>query len=497
VLTISDGLRDVFDLGDGPSPTDLGAFLLRIHPDDRARVTESIEQAAHHQTVAESEYRIVRQDGSERTILAHSELARDPSSTDVMRGTVQDITERKNAEQRLYRSQQLFQQGFESAPIGMGLLDPVTRAFGRVNDAMCTIAGQTREELQTTDWLVRSTHADDLVATTAIHDRLADGSLKSHAGQKRLIRPDRVTTWISETLTPLHDAAGAVVGLFSQVIDITDQKAREQKLTNQVKQVSWIARTREALDEDRLILYAQPIIDLATGETAHHELLVRMLDTDGSIVAPGAFLPVAEKYGLITEIDQWVIGQGARIASEWGPVAINLSAASIGSPDLLATVERAIAEAGTRPGDLIFEITETALMENLDRGELFAEQLVRLGCRLALDDFGTGFASFTYLKRFHADHLKIDIEFVRDLIHSERDQHVVKAIVSLATGFGQQTIAEGVENEDTLTLLRQLGVTHAQGYYIGRPRPIAELHPVLSEGCSAVPSSGVPIRIPS
>jgi PAS domain S-box-containing protein len=378
----------------------------------------------------------------------------------------------------------------------MGLLDPAKRAFGRVNNAMCTIACQTREELQTTDWSVRSIHADDRAADAAVHDRLTAGSLNSHTGQKRLIRPDNVTTWISETLTPLHDSAGAVVGLFSQVIDITDQKAREQTLTDQVKEVSWIARTREALDEGRLVLHAQPIIDLATGETVHHELLIRMLDSDGSIVAPGAFLPAAEKYGLITEIDEWVIGQGARIARQWGPVAINLSAASVGNPDLLATVERAIADARTRPGDLIFEITETALMENLDRGELFAEQLVRLGCRLALDDFGTGFASFTYLKRLHADHLKIDIEFVRDLTHSERDQHVVKAIVALATGFGQQTIAEGVENEDTLTLLRQLGVTHAQGYHIGRPRSIAELHPALpGDGTSAPSSVGVSTRV--
>jgi EAL domain-containing protein (putative c-di-GMP-specific phosphodiesterase class I) len=118
---------------------------------------------------------------------------------------------------------------------------------------------------------------------------------------------------------------------------------------------------------------------------------------------------------------------------------------------------------------MVFEITETAVMENIDRGRTFAERLDALGCRIALDDFGTGFASFTYLKRFPVEYLKIDIEFVRDLIHSERDRSVVSAIVALASGFGQQTIAEGVENQETADLLGKLGVNFAQGYLFGRP----------------------------
>jgi EAL domain-containing protein (putative c-di-GMP-specific phosphodiesterase class I) len=293
------------------------------------------------------------------------------------------------------------------------------------------------------------------------------------------VRPDGTTTWISLTLSALRDAGG-VVGLFGQVIDITDQKAREQRLTEQVEEVSWIGRIRDALDEDRLILDAQPIVDLATGDTVQHELLIRMIDRDGRLVSPGEFLPTAERFGLITEIDRWVIEQGARLAADGGPVAINLSGASIGNPEILAAIERAIVASGAPPGNLVFEITETALMENIDRGELFAEQLIRLGCHLALDDFGTGFCSFTYLKRIHAHHLKIDIEFVRDLAHSERDQHVVTAIVALATGFGQQTTAEGVEDQETMTLLRELGVSHAQGYHVGSPLPVAELLPAAA-----------------
>jgi EAL domain-containing protein (putative c-di-GMP-specific phosphodiesterase class I) len=122
----------------------------------------------------------------------------------------------------------------------------------------------------------------------------------------------------------------------------------------------------------------------------------------------------------------------------------------------------------------MFEITETAVMQTMDRATLFAERLVELGCHFALDDFGTGFASFAYLKRLPVQYLKIDIELVRELARSKRDMFVVRAIVALAGDFGHQTIAEGVEDDHTANVLRELGVTLAQGYLFGRPSPIAD-----------------------
>lgn len=138
-------------------------------------------------------------------------------------------------------------------------------------------------------------------------------------------------------------------------------------------------------------------------------------------------------------------------------------------------IERELLRHQTDPSNLVFEITETAVMQDIDRAALFAERLVALGCHFALDDFGTGFASFTYLKRLPVEYLKIDIDFVRDLARSKRDMFVVRAIVSLAGDFGQQTIAEGVEDEHTADVLRELGVTLAQGYLFGRPEPIDAL----------------------
>ena len=470
-LTVSEGFLDIFDLRDQAEPVGVEAFLSAIYPDDRARVRAMVEHGVFAEDEPAIEYRIVRQDGDVRTILALAEVVRHSGKLIAMRGTAQDITERREAEQQLHRSEQLFRQGFDNASIGMGVVDPGRDAFALVNDAMTVVTGYTREELLSTGWLVAVTLADDREADSLMYEQMFNGSLKSNERERRLRRPDGSYSWSSWSLSPLREESGAVTGLFAQVLDITEQKRREQELEDEVNEISWIARIRDALDQDRFVLEAQPIVNLRTGRTVQHELLIRMVDKAGTAVYPGDFLPTAEKYGLITEIDQWVVAEGAKLASGGNPVTINLSAASIGSPDLLDAIERAIAKSGADPDDLVFEITETALMENLDRGELFAQKLVQLGCQVALDDFGTGFGSFTYLKRLHADYLKIDMEFVRELTRSKPDQHVVEAIVTLARGFGQQTIAEGVEDQETLVLLRELGVSHAQGYHLGRPGP--------------------------
>lgn len=237
---------------------------------------------------------------------------------------------------------------------------------------------------------------------------------------------------------------------------------------------TWVGRIHDALENNRFVLHAQPIIDLASGVTVLHELLLRLRDRDGSLIPPLTFLPTAEKCGLIVAIDQWVIARAAALARSGQHVAVNLSAASAADPAVLDMIEHELTRHDTDPTTIVFEITETAVMQNIERGMLFAERMVALGCSFALDDFGTGFASLTYLKRLPAQYLKIDIEFVRDVTHSPRDQAVVSAIVGLARGFGQETIAEGVEDEETARILRELGVTFAQGYLFGRPSPLAE-----------------------
>jgi PAS domain S-box-containing protein len=256
--------------------------------------------------------------------------------------------------------------------------------------------------------------------------------------------------------------------------DITEEKKEQTAAQRELDALAWLGRVRDAIDEDRLVLYSQPIVPLADGRPGE-ELLLRMIGRDNEVILPGSFLPIAEKYGLSGEIDRWVITQATRLAATGRAVVeANLSAASIGTSDLLPFIEQQIREANADPANLVFEITETALMQDITAGEAFARGLAGLGCGLALDDFGTGFGSFTYLKKLPITHLKIDIEFVRDLVTHPENLHVVRAIVSLARAFGLKTIAEGIENEQTLTLLRAEGVDFAQGFHLGRPGPISD-----------------------
>jgi PAS domain S-box-containing protein len=254
--------------------------------------------------------------------------------------------------------------------------------------------------------------------------------------------------------------------------DISEQKKERAILQRELATLSWVGRIRDALDEDRLVLYSQPIVPLSGGRPSE-ELLLRMIGRNGEVILPGAFLPVAERYGLITEIDRWVITQAVCLAANSNrTIEVNLSAASIETADLLSFIERQIEQAGADPANLVFEITETALMNDITAGMEFARGLREIGCGLALDDFGTGYGSFTYLKNLPLTYVKIDIEFVRDLTTNPANRHVVAAIVSLAKAFGLRTIAEGVENVETLALLRANGVDFAQGYHLGRPQPV-------------------------
>jgi PAS domain S-box-containing protein len=343
-----------------------------------------------------------------------------------------------------------------------------------MNSAASKILGWSEEELRE-----KPMHA-------AIHGQYADGSPHPEHDCELLKvrtegRPVQVThdafTRKDGTIFPVAYSAAplmsgdSVSGVVVVFRDTTVEQAAEARARRELEALAWVGRIRDALDQDRLVLYSQPIVPLAGGQP-RQELLLRMVGQDGEIIPPGSFLPVAEKYGLIGEIDRWVIGQAVRLAASGQCVEANLSAASVGNLDLLPLIERELRDAHTDPANLVFEITETALMEDIEIGKVVAQGLTQIGCQLALDDFGTGFGSFTYLKSVPVSYLKIDIDFVQDLKANPANQVLVKAIVGLAKGFGYQTIAEGVEDADTLALLQGYGVDFAQGFHLGCPAPI-------------------------
>ena len=234
------------------------------------------------------------------------------------------------------------------------------------------------------------------------------------------------------------------------------------------QKLTWADRIREAIDGERIVVYAQPIFDLRKECVAREELLVRMLDDNDDVIPPSSFLPTAERMGLITEIDRLVLSKAIELAGRSQPIAVNVSGASLSDPRLIADVRAAIEE-GLNPAWLDFEITETAAISNMDHARAFAEAVTGLGCGLGLDDFGTGFSSFSYLKELPVQHLKIDIEFIRELPSSPTDQRLVQALVQFAKAFGLETVAEGIENSETLALVRAFEIDYAQGFHIGEP----------------------------
>ncbi|HZO06343.1 MAG TPA: EAL domain-containing protein [Solirubrobacterales bacterium] len=236
-------------------------------------------------------------------------------------------------------------------------------------------------------------------------------------------------------------------------------------------QVTLVESLREAIAAGRLVVYSQPIFDLRKDEVAYEELLVRMVDASGRVVPPDSFLPTAERFGLIQQVDYFVVCEAIELAREGRAVAVNLSGRSLGDARIVARVEAAVRD-GLDGRRLAFEITETSAVANMADARQFAARVRELGCTVALDDFGTGFSSFAYLKNIPAQLLKIDMDFIRELPRSEPDQHLVSAIVAVAESLGLRTVAEGVEDAETLAMVRELGIDYAQGHHLGRAQPV-------------------------
>jgi len=255
---------------------------------------------------------------------------------------------------------------------------------------------------------------------------------------------------------------------------------KDSELSLRQGEMEWVARIHRALDEGRFRLYAQHIVDLRRPlhPSGHFELLVRMIDERGELVPPMAFIPAAERYNLMPMIDRWVVGtalstlrrlRASGRVEDLETCCINLSGTSIGDERFLELLQDLLTGSGVPPASICFEVTETAAIANLTQATHFIEELRALGCRFALDDFGAGMASFAYLKHLPVDFLKIDGSFVKDMLEDPIDRAMVEAINHIGHVMGKETIAEFVENEQTLAELRKVGVDFAQGYGVAKP----------------------------
>jgi PAS domain S-box-containing protein len=479
----------------GTSPeqweSSFGSFLSFVVPDDRPEFQRAIDETLTRGS-AESVHRIVAADGEHRVVRMKTELqlGKDGLPERIV-GVSLDITVHSLAKQELRQSQEFLLAITDNMAEGMiatdgeGVITFANAAAGKLFhlDAETMVGHPTIDAFRLRGDGVDGDHHDCPLSQVWAQGR------SLNVLSDVVIRRDGTFVPVAYSATPLMNEGltGAVI-VFE---DITERANEQLKVERELEKLAWVGRVRDALDNDRFVLYSQPIVDLSTYEVIQHELLIRMISPDGELITPDRFLPTAEEYGLVTEIDRWVINETARLSALGHAVEFNISAKSVSDPNMLALIETAIATHGASPHNMVCEITETALVRDIEAAEQFVRGLNRIGCQVALDDFGAGYGGFNYLKRLPVSYIKIDREFVRDLRDELSSQHVVSAVVNIAKAFGMHTVAEGAEDDDTLRLLRELGVDHVQGYIMGRPTPARE---TLAESAGEVsrPPLGAP-----
>ncbi|MEW6487030.1 MAG: EAL domain-containing protein [Thermodesulfobacteriota bacterium] len=255
--------------------------------------------------------------------------------------------------------------------------------------------------------------------------------------------------------------------------------------------VYWKNRVEQALAQDRLVMYYQPILHVESGEVTHYEALLRMLEADGTPIPPGKFIPACERTGLIHAVDNAVI---EKVVAQLGRLTpslpetrmhINVSAYAFGNPEFVHNLRQTLEDHAVAPDRVVLEVTETATVADFAAARALMEEIRKLGCSLALDDFGVGFSSLGYLKELPVDYVKIDGSFIRRLHENRDDQILVRAMGEVARGFGKKIVAEYVENETILELLGSYGIDFAQGYAIGKPQPAEETFPETLAGTAS------------
>jgi diguanylate cyclase (GGDEF)-like protein len=290
-------------------------------------------------------------------------------------------------------------------------------------------------------------------------------------GGQQAARPQAVLVAADQAMYWAKEGGGNRVSIFRNPDDpqATQQRAR-----------TTTAKIRDALTHDRLSLHSQPIRSLASGGIERHELLLRMTGDHGELLPASSFIEVAERSGMVQELDRWVIEHALELLGEYErqgrPLSlhINLSGLSIADLSVMEFIERQLDEGDADPSRCTFEITGTARGADFVAAGGFADRLTELGCQVAIDDYGTEFSPFQYLKELPFDVIKIDGSFVRNLPHSDVDQLTVQAIVGVARGLGKTTIAESIQDDTTVRMLRGYGVDMGQGYHFGRPVALAE-----------------------
>jgi diguanylate cyclase (GGDEF)-like protein len=335
-----------------------------------------------------------------------------------------------------------------------------------------------------------------------LQDCGADGALRIAENIRQAIRDHRfnwqgnvMQVGASLGLVELNGRTETIASLLSAA-DMACYSAKEggrnrvqtfdpESASERHREMRWVSRLTSASDEGRLDIVFQPIVavDTESGARPHYELLLRLRDEDGRAVMPNEFIPAAERYNVMPQLDRWVVEQALRdlvpsrrdgVTVAPFTVAVNLSGTTVSDLQFFDWLLEQIEQYDPTPGVLCFEITETAAIANLANASFIMRELTSRGCLVSLDDFGSGLSSFSYLRNLPVHYLKIDGQFVQDVANDRVDRSLVEAIVQVGRSMGIQTVAERVETQAVFDALKDIGVSYVQGYLLGKPTPISE-----------------------
>ncbi len=371
----------------------------------------------------------------------------------------------EEARRQQAKTHERLRRAMDNAAVGMCVVTPDGH-FEEVNDAACEFFGYDVDTLKQKTWQELTPPESLTEADLQGYNDIREGRADSFRAIRQYIHASGRLIWGELSVSCIRDEHGHVENYFALITDVTRV---ERRLRDRLEFEELMSR---AITDGRLVVYAQPIVDARTGRVVEEELLVRMVEPDGALTTPSGFLPQAQRFGMMSTVDRFMVTRGIELARAGRHVAVNLSADSINDPATIAAIIDELRQAGDAAARVSFEITETTALASTEVANRFSSDMRVLGCRLALDDFGTGFGTFTELRGMTLHKLKIDRSFVSDLLTNTQDESVVKAIVGIAREFGLLTVAEGVEDADTRTRLVELGVDQLQGYLIGAPAPV-------------------------
>ena len=516
-----------------------------IHPDDRDKFSGLIDRAVRDHETFGTDLRLLLADQSELTVQLEGEIIFDADDKPLkLQGTVQDISKRKRAEERIFNlayfdpltglpNRTHFKRHAQDAlaqasrlghKVALMFLD--LDGFKRVNDTLGhdrgdellkTISLNLARGLRASDSIAKITATDDTGTTlsrlggdefTILLGEL-DDSRQAAAVAQRVIDHLGHPVWLRDNEIRITGSVGIAVfpddgddvDTLLKHADIAMYQAKAagkngyqfyaaQMNSHTTERLELESKLRRAIDNDELELHFQPQVVATSGEIVGMEALVRWNSPEQGLIGPNVFIPIAEESGLIVPLGDWVLQAACREAAKWPQahgrelrISVNISSLQFRQRDFADTVVSALDVSGLDPRMLELEMTEGSIMQQVDSTIDDLRRLKELGLALSIDDFGTGYSSLSYLKRFPLDTLKIDRSFVKDIASDASDAAIIRATIALAHSLELTTVAEGVEDDAQLEYLRDLGCDLIQGYYFSRPLPAAELGTIIAAGC--------------